>query len=99
MNDTYELIRINDDGSGYVKFHWADGTSCGQIFSGLPVHDKVLFEAALCDLMQQTHERVNLSPQRVDVTLRATLGQRKPIDDLRNALIAAQSVDMVALKL
>lgn len=99
MSDTYELKEVNDDGTGYVVFHWADGTSTGQQFHGLPVDDKAIFEAALCDLMQQVSERVNPTQMRVAASVRATLGQMKPMDDLRNAAVAAQSLDVVPLKL
>lgn len=98
--DTYELKQVSDDGSGYVVFLWVDGTSTGQQFHGLPVDDKALFDAALCDLMQETHQRVNpQAAKQVSVDVKADLGKSKPLDDLRNAAVAMQvNAAPIALK-
>lgn len=52
--DTYKLIEIHDDGTGYVVFHWADGSSCGQQIHGAPIGDKAKFDAFMADLMEAT---------------------------------------------
>lgn len=100
MSDAYELKEVNDDGSGYVVFLWADGTSTGQQFHGLPIDDKALFNAALCDLMNATHQRVNPDLRAsVALEIKADVGQSKPLDDLRNAVVAMQvNVAPIALK-
>lgn len=90
--DTYELKEVNDDGSGYVVFHWLDGTSTGQQFHKMPVHDKGLFDVALCDLMDEVHQRVYHAPAiAVHAAVKDSVGQVNPLDDLRSAAVAMQA--------
>src|SRR5258708_687954 len=92
MNDTYELIEVNDDGTGYVVFHWADGTSCGQMLTWMPVHDKALFDATLCDMMTEVFERHSapLVTPKVTAAVKAGVGVEQTLDTLRTAAVAAQ---------
>jgi len=96
--DTYKIIEVNDDGSGYVVFYWVDGTSCGQMIKDMPVHDATMFNAALFDRMTDVYSRHTAPtvPLSTDVSLKAAVGMEQPIDALRSAALA---VDVLPMKL
>lgn len=91
--DTYEIVELDEDGSGYVVFHWADGSTTGQQMRNMPVHDKAEFDLALYNLMLEVSDRLNreAAPKIVDIEVTKQLGKSRPIDDLRNVAIAAQA--------
>lgn len=96
--DTYKIIEVNDDGTGYVVFHWMDGTSCGQQLKDMPVHDAALFNALLCDMMTEVYARHSAPAvvPKVIAAVKASVGIVQPLDTLRSAAVAAQAVLSVA---
>jgi hypothetical protein len=70
-----ELVRIEDDGSGYAVLHLDDGTSCGQNFRGAPVADPTQLTEFLTKVADETLAR-QIAPAPVVPSVKGMVGQR-----------------------
>lgn len=73
---TFEIQTMRDDGSGYMVVTNEDGTTFGQNFHHMPVHDRDALVEGLSNLAEEAAERTR---QRPPADRRALGLARQPI--------------------
>lgn len=74
----YELIEVNDDGSGYVVFHLDDGSTVGQQLNNVPTQDPTKLHEYLEVVGGEVLKRVEVKQPsgKVDTRISERIGQK-----------------------